>query len=121
VLSCSNFPIRYSFSVVRPSRRVRGTTFLALILYMLTVYETLLQISLKKTSWTTFFHLHCAFAKRLLTRQPVYLQHNTDVRLCNHRCSGKAVSVTYFECVFVALDNRHVKRLCPIIRHLRPV
>ena len=35
------------------------------------------------------------------TRQAMYIQ-----RLCNHSCSGRAVSVTYFEYVFVALGTQ---------------
>jgi hypothetical protein len=37
-----------------------------------------------------------------LTRQAVYVQRNIWARSCNHCCSGKAVSITYCECVFVA-------------------
>ena len=36
---------------------------------------------------------------RLLTRQAIHIQHNFEVRSCNHCCSGKAVSVKYFVCV----------------------
>jgi len=35
---------------------------------------------------------------------------------CNHFCSGKAVGITYFEFVFVALDIQHAMRM----RHLWP-
>jgi hypothetical protein len=30
---------------------------------------------------------------------------------CNHCCSGKAISITYFECVFVALVIHHAMRM----------
>ena len=40
-------------------------------------------------------------------------------------CSGKTVSITYSECVFVALGKRHVMRMrhifiaaCPAVKHL---
>ena len=32
---------------------------------------------------------------------------NLQVRSCNHCCSGKAISITYCECVFVALGIQH--------------
>jgi len=32
---------------------------------------------------------------------------NVDARWHNHRCRGKAVCVTYSECVFVALVIQH--------------
>jgi len=32
---------------------------------------------------------------------------NIEARLCNHCCSGKAISVTYSEGVFVALGIQH--------------
>ena len=37
----------------------------------------------------------------LLTR--VYVQRNTGASSCNHCCSGKAIRVTCYECVFVTL------------------
>jgi len=33
----------------------------------------------------------------------MYVYRNIDTRSCNHCCSGKAISITYPECVFVAL------------------
>jgi len=33
-----------------------------------------------------------------ITRQAMYIQHNTEVHMCNHSCSGKAISITYSEC-----------------------
>jgi hypothetical protein len=34
---------------------------------------------------------------------------------CNHCCSGKAISIKYSECVFVALVIQHAKRMRHII------
>ena len=34
---------------------------------------------------------------------------NIKVFLCNHRCRGKVISVTYSECVCVALVTQHAK------------
>jgi hypothetical protein len=34
-----------------------------------------------------------------------------EARLLNHRCRGKAISITYSECVSVALVNQHAKRM----------
>jgi hypothetical protein len=35
------------------------------------------------------------------TRETMYVQSNNGARTCKHCCSGKAVSITYSECVFV--------------------
>jgi len=34
---------------------------------------------------------------------------------CNHCCSEKLTSITYSECVFVALVTQHAKRMCRIV------
>ena len=39
----------------------------------------------------------------------------------NHSCRGKATSITYPECVSVALIIQHAKRMRRITRHLWPV
>ena len=36
---------------------------------------------------------------------------NTEVRSCNHCCSGKATHITYSECVFVALGIQRAMRM----------
>ena len=37
----------------------------------------------------------------------MYIFRNIEVRLCNHCRSGKAIRITYYECVFVALGIQH--------------
>ena len=39
-----------------------------------------------------------------LRRQKLYVEGNIHVRSRNHCCCGKAVSITYAECVFVSLS-----------------
>ena len=34
---------------------------------------------------------------------------------CNHRCSGKAISITHSECVAVALDTQHAQGMRGVI------
>jgi hypothetical protein len=39
--------------------------------------------------------------------QAVYVEHLPWARSCNHCCHGEAISITYSECVFVALGSQH--------------
>ena len=44
------------------------------------------------------------------------------MRSCNHRCSGKAICVTYCKCVFLALVIQHARLMCHLyclLWHLR--
>ena len=40
---------------------------------------------------------------------------NTEARACDHCCRGNAISISYSECVSVALVIRHSKRVRPIV------
>ena len=49
---------------------------------------------------------------------------NIEARACNHCCIEKAVSITYGECVLVALVIQHAMRVhhiflsyCPALQH----
>ena len=45
---------------------------------------------------------------------------NNGARSCNHCCIGKAISITYYECVYVASGMQHAMRMLRIC-HLWPV
>ena len=45
----------------------------------------------------------------------MYVLHNIGERSCNHGCCGKAINITYSECVFVALVIQHTMRMRHVI------
>jgi hypothetical protein len=45
----------------------------------------------------------------------MYVYCDIEVRSLNHCCRGKAISITYCECVSVALVIQHAKRMRRII------
>jgi hypothetical protein len=45
----------------------------------------------------------------------MYIKHNIEVCFANHCCGGKAISITYSECVFVALGIQHAMCVCHIV------
>jgi hypothetical protein len=47
--------------------------------------------------------------------QTKVIQRNIVARWCKHFCSGKAISITYSERVFVALGTQHAMRVRHII------
>ena len=45
----------------------------------------------------------------------MYVQFNIKVRSFKNCCSGKAISITYYECVLVALDIQNAMRMRHIV------
>jgi hypothetical protein len=45
----------------------------------------------------------------------MYIWRNNEARSCNHCWSGKSISITYCECVFVALNIQHAIRVRYIV------
>jgi hypothetical protein len=49
------------------------------------------------------------------TRQAMFVCHTVEARWCNHCCSGKTISITYFHCVFIALGSQNAMRMRYIV------
>jgi len=63
----------------------------------------------------------CAETFVVWTRPAMYVYRNIETRSCNRYCSRKAISITYYECVFVALGIQHAMRIHQIVNLWRAV
>jgi len=59
--------------------------------------------------------VHTRRMVEVITMQVMYVKHNTDVHLCNHCCSGKAICIIQSEHVFIALDIQHAMYMLHIV------
>ena len=51
----------------------------------------------------------------MISRQEIYVRRNIQELSCNHCCCGKAISITYSQCVSVALGTQHAMRMRHIV------
>jgi hypothetical protein len=52
----------------------------------------------------------------IIIRLAMYVYRNTEARSCNNCCIGKAISIIYSKCMFVALCIQHAMHM----RHIVP-
>jgi len=63
---------------------------------------------------------HWIHERHISSREAKYAERNIEARTCNHCCSEKSISITYSECVFVALDIQLVMRMRHIVLCVLP-
>jgi len=64
--------------------------------------------------WLQFLFLTTSLADVNQVNQCTYKQ-NTEARSCKHCCIDKAISITYFQCVSVALVSQQAMRMRHIV------
>jgi hypothetical protein len=55
--------------------------------------------------------MYKGFLAHLLTGKAIYVKRKTEALSSYDVCCGKSISVTYFECMSVALVIQHAKRM----------
>jgi len=70
-------------------------------------------------SYCIFLAWWCSMSRpkhvALNKRQAMYVYRNIEALSCNHCCRGKAISIKYSECMFLALLIHHAMRMRRII------
>jgi hypothetical protein len=91
---------------------------------MLTLFHHLLLFAYMLTPSTKLFNtgpISYKLRTKLITRflnktgSVQYIWRNTEVRSRNHFYSGKVISITYYDCVSVALGIQHAMNRCRIL------
>ena len=68
----------------------------------------------RRCTTTQKLNLNCELPENK-TRQEMYVERNNEARSQNHCCSEKAISITYSECVSVALGIHHATLMHRVI------
>jgi hypothetical protein len=66
----------------------------------------------------TFFHSQACLTpgKRIINnRGNLHIKRNMEAYSCSHHCSGKAINITHYVCVFVAAVTQHAMRMHHIV------
>ena len=66
---------------------------------------------IKSKNWKIKQIINHNIEHEVLSKRVMYVGTNTETRSCNYCSSGEAISITYSECIYVALGTQREMRM----------